>query len=297
MRGIRAVTIVAAILPGLFLLPAGCAAPPAPVAVVRFAVDRASVPLGATLEATIRFDVAPALAALDEDYRVFLHVFDDNETLLWSDEHDPPEPTSAWRPGQSIQYTRRLKVPAYPYLGPAVIAIGLRSPVSGERLALAGDDLGEFAYRVATLTIEPQHESSFVVYDEGWHKAEFDVFGRTVWRWTTGRAVLSFRNPRNPARLLLDVQGRPALFDRPQRLSIVVGERTLREVALDTNDPAHLDFELTADDLGGADVVRLELLVDRTFVPAAHDANATDTRELGIRVFDAYVEPLSKPSP
>jgi hypothetical protein len=288
------------VVPGILasLAPqAGCAAPPVAVAIAGLAVDRASVPIGATVEATIRFDVSPKLVPLNEDYRVFLHVLDDNQTFLWGDEHDPPIPTSAWRPGQSIQYARRVKVPAYPYLGPAVIAIGLHSPVSGERLALAGDDLGEFAYRVATLTLEPQHESSFVVYDEGWHRAEFDVFGRIAWRWTTARAVLSFRNPHSATRLLLDVQGRPELFDRAQRLSLVVGERTLREVLLNTNETTHLDYELTAAELGNDDVVRLELLVDRTFVPSEQDANARDTRELGVRVFDAYVEPLPEAQP
>ena len=297
MSALRAVMIVA---PGIlvsFALQAGCAAPPSVVAVARLTVDRASVPLGATVEATIRFDVAPTLGPLHDDYRVFLHVFDDNETFLSSHEHDPPIPTSTWRPGQSIQYARRIKVPAYPYLGPAVIAIGLHSPVSGERLALAGDDLGQSSYRVATLTTEPQHASSFIVYDEGWHQAEFDAFGQTAWHWTTARAVLSFRNPHRATRLLLDVQGRPELFDRPQQLSLVVGERALRKVALNTNDPAHLDYELTAADLGGDDVVRLELLVDKTFVPAEHDTSSADTRELGVRVLDAYVEPLSEPRP
>ena len=164
-------------------------------------------------------------------------------------------------------------------------------------MALAGDELEQSSYRVATLTIEPQHASSFIVYDEGWYQAEFDVFSHTAWHWTTDRAVLSFRNPHRATRLLLDVQGRPELFDRPQQLSLVVGERTLREVALNTNDPAHLDYELTAADLGGDDVVRLELLVDQTFVPAEHDTSSADTRELGVRVLDAYVEPLSEPRP
>ena len=289
---------VAVIEIGAFALSTGCAPPAAvPIAIARLAVDRASVPLGGAVEATIRFDVAPTLDPLNENYRVFLNVFDDSQTFLWRDEHDPHIPTSAWRPGQSIQYTRRVRIPAYPYLGPAVIGIGLQSPISGERLALAGDDLGEFAYRVATLTIEPQHESSFVVYDEGWHPAEFDVFGRTAWRWTTARAVLSFRNPHSAARLLLDVQGRPELFDRAQRLSLVVGERTLREAPLNTNETTYLDYELTAAELGNDDVVRLELLVDRTFVPAEQDANARDTRELGVRVFYAYVDPLPEAHP
>ena len=261
------------------------------VAIATLATNRVSVPLGAPVEFTIQFDVAPALIPMDEDYRVFLHVFDDSEELLWSTDHEPPVPTSEWRPGQSIQYTRRVTIPAYPYVGSAVVGIGLQSPDSGVRLALAGNDLGEFVYRVATLQIEPQHESNYVVFDEGWYPVEFGVSGSTAWRWTTGRAVLSFRNPYRAARLLLDVEGSPSRFERPQVLSLVVGDRTIREVTLETKDVLHLDHELTEVDLGPDEVVSLALLVDQTFVPADVDSSS-DTRELGVRVYGAYVEPL-----
>ena len=167
-----------------------------------------------------------------------------------------------------------------------------QSPVSGERLALAGNDLGELAYRVATLTLEPQHESSFVMYDEGWHQLEFDLFDQTSWRWSTDRAVLSFRNPGRAASLLLELQGRPNLFDAPQQLTLVVAGRTLDEVALDEESPVRLEYEMTVAELGEADEVRVELLVDPTFEPAALDAGVGDTRELGVRLFDVYVEPL-----
>lgn len=275
-----------------FALTVGCAAPPDPVAVARLTVNRASVPLGAPVDVTVQFDVAPNLEPLNEDYRVVLHAFDDNEIFLWSTEHDPPVPTSEWQPGWSIRYTQRVRIPRYPYVGPAVIAISLHAPDSGANLALAGDELDEFAYRVATLTFEPQPESSFISYDEGWHPLEFAAFGQITWRWSTERAVISFRNPYRPARLLLDVQGRPGLFDRPQSLSLVVNDRTIHEVTLDTNEIVHLDYELTEADLGDYDIVNLELLVDRTFVPAKVD-DGYDTRELGVRVSGAYVEPLT----
>ena len=287
----RAVALDAVAVLAALVLTSGCAPPPQPVGVARVALDRHTVPLGASIEATIQFDLAPTLEPLSEDYRVFLQMLDQNEVLLWTAEHDPPVPTTAWRPGESILYTQNVRVPAYPYVGPATVAIGLVSPVSGERLALAGDDLGELAYGVATLTLEPQHESSFVMYDEGWHQVEFDLFDETSWRWSTDRAVLSFRNPGSAATLLLELQGRPSLFDTPQQLTLTVGGRTFDEVTLDTESPVRLEYEMTAADLGEADDVRVELLVDRTFEPAALDAGALDTRKLGIRLLDVYVEP------
>ena len=289
---VRRALLAAAILPAATALAAACSTPPPVVGIARLSVDPPRARLGGSLQVNIRFDVAPTLTPLSEDYRVFLHVLDDNQRFLWAAEHDPPVPTSAWQPGQTVQYTERIRVPPYPYVGPAVIAIGLHAPDSGERLALAGDDVGGFAYRVATLTLEPQHESSFIAYDEGWHQVEVDALSGTEWRWTTGRAVLSFRNPYGPVRLLLGVEGRPSVFDRPQQLAFVVGERTLREVTLDAHGPVSLEYDLTASDLGEDDIVRLELLVDRTFVPLEHDSGASDTRELGVRVFDLRTESL-----
>ena len=290
MRAVMAVPAV--VLPGALALSAGCASPPpAPIAVVTGSVNRTHVRFGESMDATIRFDVAPALEPLVEDYRVLLHVLDESESLLWTDDHDPPVPTSAWRPGQSIQYTRRVRVAAHPYIGPTAVAVGLYSPLSGNRLALMGDDLGDLSYRVAALVMEPPHERSILAYESGWHGLEFQPSGETGWRWTTGRAVLSFRNPHRGARLRLDVQGSRHRFERPQRLSVVAGDRTIHETTLNMRRRVHLDYELTAEDLGGEDIVRLVLLIDQTSKAVERDGVA-DTRELGIRVFDAYVELL-----
>lgn len=295
-RGVRMAPGI--VVAAAFALTAGCSGPaPAPVAIPSIALDRTTVPLGATIEATIRFVVSPELGGLTEGYQVVLHVLDDDGEELWSEPHDPPVPPSEWEPGDSIEYTRRVRIPPYPYLGPAVIAIGLHSPAADVRLALAGDDLGNFTYRVASIELTPQHESSFVTWEEGWRPTEFDYFDRTQWRWTTGRAVLSFRNPQRATRLSLEVQGRADLSGSPQVLSLAVGERTLLERTFDTNAAIRIDHELTAADLGDDDVVRLALLVDRTFVPAEIDEDAADTRTLGVRVFDVYVEPLAESAP
>ena len=117
------IALPAVALAGAALLPAGCtSAPPAPVAVVRVGLDRVHVPFGDSIDMTIQFGVAPAIEPLEENYRVFLHVLDDNESLLWADDHDPPVPTSTWRPGRTVRYARRVEVPAYARSGPAVIA-------------------------------------------------------------------------------------------------------------------------------------------------------------------------------
>jgi hypothetical protein len=51
-------------------------------------------------------------------------------------------------------------------------------------------------------------------------------------------------------------------------------------------------IQLAADQLGTAETVELAVSVDRTFIPASVPAlRSTDQRELGIRVFRAFVQP------
>ncbi len=268
-----------------------CADPPAPIATPTLGVSRATVPLGGPLELSIRFDVAPTVAPLTEDYRVLLHFLNTDADLLWAEDHDPPVPTSTWQPGQRVEYTRRMTVPMYPYIGEALVAVGLYSRETNERLPLAGDDLGQQAYQVARVALMPQPEGSFMVQGEGWHPAEFEGDGRNDWRWTTGRAVLSVRNPGTDALFVIDLEGRPDMFDGPQTVSIVIADRVLEDIVVETNDRVYVERILSADDLGSSETVDIELHVTPTFVPAERDGSAEDTRELGARVFYTFFEP------
>ena len=47
-----------------------------------------------------------------------------------------------------------------------------------------------------------------------------------------------------------------------------------------------MSFPVTAAQLGAGDMAELTIEVDQTFVPGGGD-----TRELGIRVFHAFIEP------
>ena len=293
MRGLAG-GVAVPVLAVLLLTAIGCggggASGPS-VATVNLRLDRTSVPIGGPLEMTFRFDVSPDLVPMTDDYLVFVHVLDNNGEPIWNDDHQPEPPTSEWEPGQTIEYSRRIMVPLYPYIGDGDIAVGLYLPSTGERLALAGDHIGQNAYRTATVTFTPQHESSFLVYEEGWHGAEFQPNGQAYWRWTTGRGVVSFQNPRSDARLMLEVAGRPDLFETSQRLSLQIGERVLQELAFDDSEPVMIDRTITAADLGSEDVVRLEMVVDPTFVPSELGVGE-DERELGVRVLSVYVEPI-----
>ena len=135
-----------AIVGVLCLISYACGGPTqAAIGTVTLGVDRVNAPLGAPLEFNIRFDLAPDLPALTEDYRVLLHILSSDEELLWAEDHDPPVPTTQWQPNQTVEYKHRIQVPMYPYVGEALIAVGLYSYRTGERLPLAGEDLGQMA--------------------------------------------------------------------------------------------------------------------------------------------------------
>jgi hypothetical protein len=263
------------------------------VAAPAVSLNRSAVPLGAPIELTFRFDVLATTPALAEDYRVMVHFLDANGELMWTDDHDPPKPTRQWQPGQTVTYTRRVFVPMYPYVGEAAVVVGLYSASSGDRLRLAGNHLGQHSYQVATLRLEPQAESSFLVFEDGWYPAEFSTGDASVeWQWTGPEASISFRNSREDSILYLQLDGRPDLFEAPQQVALVINDRIIQSFPVTASEPTFHELALSASDLGDADKVSVRLRVDKTFVPArlpGHDRS--DQRVLGIRVYYAFLEP------
>jgi hypothetical protein len=273
-----------------FLAACGGATEP-PVATVSVTFNHATVPLGAPVEATYRISVAPG-ATFDRDYRVLVHFVNEDGDLMWTDDHDPPIPTTRWTPGQQIEYRRTTFVPVYPYLGRAAVRVGLYDPASGRRLPLTGKDDGQEAYTVASLDLQPQSESIFVVYGAGWYDTEVAP-GNSLdeWRWTSGDAEWSFRNPRRDVTLYLDLDGRPELFDPPQQqVSVKLADRTIETFPIEKPVRALHTVAIPADQLGTDDTVHMSLVVDRTFVPAER-SGGEDTRRLGVRIFHLFVEP------
>ena len=263
-----------------------------PVAATTVRLDRTSIPLGGPFTMSFQFVVSPDLQPLNEDYRVMVHFLDSNGELMWADDHDPVTPTTQWQPGQTISYSRRSRVPMYPYIGDVVVAVGLYSGTTGERLPLTGEHLGQRAYGAGVVTLQPQSESSFVMYQDGWHEDEFDPDSGRHWRWTTGQADLSFRNPGTDAVLYLELGSRPELFETPQRVALRLGDETVYETTVDTSEPQFHEVPLSALQLQESETVTLELVVDFTFEPAAiAAASSDDQRSLGVRVFYAFLEP------
>ena len=266
--------------------------PPVATATVTFARPRAA--LGSPIEVTYRFQVAANAPAFDQDYRVFVHFLDGDEERMWTDDHNPSVPTTRWRPGQVIEYTRTVFLPVFPYIGDAQVRIGLYSPRDQRRLPLAGEDAGQLSYKVATLTLLPHSENVFLLFKDGWHPAEVASDNTTVeWQWSRKLATLSFRNPKKDIVFYLHADN-PASYAEPQSVTVKVNGALVDTIAVTPRQELLHKTRITAAQLGSADMVDVTLEVDKTWVPAlVPGANSRDPRELGVRVFHAFVEPVS----
>jgi len=282
VRGVISVVFVALAL-------AGCRAKqenePA-VATPSLSFSRDRVPIGSAVTLAYKFVVAPD-AKIDKDYWVFVHVLDPEGEQMWTDDHMPPTPTSQWKPGQTIEYKRTIFVPNYPYIGEAIVRLGLYDPPTGKRLVLNGQEASRREYVVTKLQILASSENIYLIPKDGWHPTEVDPKNpQNEWQWTKKTATIAFKNPKKDSTLYLQYDARADLFNPPQQVVLKIGDQQVGQFTADAKGPTLLTFPLTAAQLGAGDMVELVLDVDRTFKPGGGDP-----RELGIRVFHTYVEP------
>ena len=78
----------------------------------------------------------------------------------------------------------------------------------------------------------------------------------------------------------------------PQQVQVKLGGQPVDQFTLVPNDLQLRKIKLPAGQLGAVEMAELQISVDKTFVPAAvNPAASKDTRELGVRVFHAVVDP------
>ena len=257
-----------------------------PVATPSLTLSRDKVAIGSPVKLTYKFVVAPD-AKFNTDYWVFVHVLDPTGELLWTDDHLPNPSTSTWKPGQTVEYTRTVFVPNYPYIGEALVRLGLYDRTSSNRLALNAQQVSRREYLVAKFQLQPQSENIFLIYKDGWHPAEVATDNAaSEWQWTKKTATISFKNPKKDSTFYLDFDARTDLFTPPQKVTLKIGDQTIAAFAADNRERKLLTFPITAAQLGNGDMTELVVDTDRTFSPGSGDV-----RELGIRVFHAFIEP------
>lgn len=262
-----------------------------PVAAAVVSLSRSEIPAGSPVDVRYRFVVAHDAPPFAEDYVVFVHFLDGDGEQMWTDDHLPPTPTRQWKAGETIEYERPMFVPKFPYVGPGTVEVGLYSRKTGDRLILAGDHSGMRAYRAASFALTEQSDDLRVTFKDGWHDAEGGE-GGLEWQWSKQEGTIAFRNPKRDAVLLLQVdQAAPALPE-PQHVEVRYRGAAIDSFALPPGSRELRRIPLPADQLGGSEAIELSITVDKTFVPAKIPAlHSADSRELGVRVFRAYIQP------
>jgi hypothetical protein len=264
-----------------------------PVATPGVTMSRPDAAVGSPIDMTYRFAVAGSAPAFAEDYWVFVHFVDTDGELMWTDDHQPPTPTRQWKPGERIEYTRTMFVPKFPYTGETGVEVGLFSPTTGMRLPLEGQNEGMRSYRVAAFTLRLLTDSVFVVFNNGWHQTEVaDETTGLEWQWSKKEATLSFRNPKRDAVFFLQLDQPVKPFPEPQRVELKLGPTVVDAFPLPPGDRELRRVNISAEQFGQAETVEMAISVDKTFVPASiAELRNTDQRELGVRVFRAFVQP------
>jgi hypothetical protein len=139
-----------------------------------------------------------------------------------------------------------------------------------------------------------QSDNLFVVFRDGWHETEVGPQGTgQEWQWSRKESTLSFRNPKRDVWFYLQAdQPAASAFTEPQHVDVRIGTAGVDSFQLVPGRIELRRVEIPAAALGTGDTVDLTISVDRTFVPASIPSmRSTDPRELGIRVFRAFVQP------
>jgi hypothetical protein len=263
-----------------------------PVATPSVKLSRMDAAVGSPIDVTYKFDVASDAPAFTEDYTVFVHVLDKDRNSMWGDDHQPSTPTTQWKPGSTVEYTRTMFVPKLPYVGPAQIEVGLYSVKSQQRVPLGGENTGDRSIRVGTFNMQLPANALFIVFRDGWHDAEVSGEAGVEWQWSKKQGTLSFRNPKQDVTFILDVDEPVQAFAEPQKVEIKSGDVVVDSFTLPAGRRELRRIPLTAAQLGAGETVDVVLSVDKTFVPASvPQLKSLDPRELGVRVFHAFVEP------
>ena len=257
-------------------------------------LSRPRVAQGSPVDVTYRFRVDSDLASVGRQ-RVFAHIVDADEELMWTDDHDPPTPTTEWKAGQTVEYTRTMFVPMYPYVGPARIIVGVYDPATNARLKLGNTDRGDRSYRVTDFELQPQTENVYLIFKDGWHPAEVASDNPSnEWKWTRKEATVAFRNPKRDATFILQMDNPSRSAAAASEVEIRIGDQVVGTVPVSPDDAPVRKFPVTAAQMGSGDMVEIRLVANRTFVPALEPSiKSGDTRELGVRVFHAFIQPAS----
>jgi hypothetical protein len=256
-------------------------------------INRAKAPLGSAIEVTYTWTLEPGARKLGQDYRVLVHFLDSHKVVLFTDDHLPPTPTTAWEAGKTVSYKRTVFIPVYPYVGDVTVAMGLYpAQGKGERVMLKGEDIGLRAFKVAKMEFQPQTENIFLVYKDGWHNPESTQGVERT--WTKKDALVSFKNPKKDVVIYLEADTCVKCFTETPVLTLTVGNKAGLTIPIPNADVFLKKIHVKADDLGTEEWADIRLSMNQSFVPKNLTPPQNDERELGLMVSHLFVAEADK---
>jgi Protein of unknown function (DUF2723) len=127
-------------------------------------------------------------------------------------------------------------------------------------------------------------------FGEGWHEEEYETATGLRWRWTSDKSVLQVA-PAHAVKLGFRGESPRKYFDSPPTVRITAGGQMVGEF--------HPERDFTWYVTVPADVVQrargaIAIEVDRVYLPGPVEGT-TDSRKLGLRLFETTVAPLAPP--
>jgi hypothetical protein len=140
------------------------------------------------------------------------------------------------------------------------------------RMIGAVDDSPPTPTKAGSFEMRERPDPYAVIFREGWHSLESPKGSGSEWRWSSKSGSLSFANPKRDADLVLELDQPSNVFSVARHVEIRLGEGVVDDFDLAPDPPA--------------------VVSDKTFVPAnVADLRSSDTPQLGVRVFRAFVQP------
>lgn len=232
-------------------------------------------------------------SGLGKEYKIFTHLWRPlSKEMLLVDDHMPLTPTTQWKAGETIRYSRTFFIPQFldefdiDFVGYEDIELSVGfynpDPASTEKKII----LFEKKIQIQPASVNAPD----IVYNEGWEELETnntitDPFQRK-WRWTNLSGNCTIDNPKKTSTLILKC-GVPKAYIPDQKVTIRINEQIIEEFIPDINF-IEREYTITPEMMGTGEEFLLKVEADKTFVPSKVITDSRDNRELGIQVFFLY---------
>ena len=264
-----------------------------PVATPSLTLSRMDAAVGSPIDVTYRFAVAADAPPFTEDYTVFVHVLDKDASLdvdgrpraADADDaveggidhrvhaHDVRSEASVRRAGADRNRTLLSQVRSAGAAGWGEYRRAFHPGGHVQHAAACQRPLRRLPRRLARCGDLGRGGRGMAVVQET---------GHPVVSKSQARRQFYPRSRSNPWHA----------FTEPQKVEVRLGDAVVDSFSLPAGRRELRRISLTAAQLGSEDTVDVVVAVDKTFVPASvPKLKSLDPRELGVRVFHAFVEP------